>query len=424
MVKLFKVSIVLVLLVGFAGPAYAENPDTKFYSNQTPYGNPASTEVKAPPAGYEMLFIETLSRHGSRSNTSDSAEKRALAVWNTAKKKGGLTTLGKSLSSDITWFQKAEKAIGYGNLSPVGKTELAGFGRRTAENYKPFLEQAKADGDAIQFQTSSVFRTLQSYTEMFKGLNAVVSGIPFSRTVQPFDISSGSTVSGRTLIGKVKASASVRTAAINVLRKIYTAKYVGTLSDPVAKAMDIYLLYCTAPMMKGMTAINFEKYVSLADAKQLGYMKDTENFYRFGPGVKYQDNSYIKSKFVLNDFFAKLDARIAGGKTAAVFRHGHGETTMPFAALIAARGSDVQVPAASFFTYTNPWRGYIAGRPAGNIEWVAYRNAANNVVVTMRYNEEPIQFRTQCAPTEPGGYFYTVATLKSCLPITNPHAAS
>ncbi len=117
---------------------------------------------------------------------------------------------------------------------------------------------------------------------------------------------------------------------------------------------------------------------------------------------------------MLADFFGELDQRIGGGSTAAVFRPAHGETIMPFAALIGLPGSEKQAAAGEAYTYdNNPWRGYVAGRLAGNIEWVAYRNAAKNVLVTMRYNEQPVEFREGCKAAKP--YFYEVAELKRCL---------
>jgi hypothetical protein len=99
-----------------------------------------------------------------------------------------------------------------------------------------------------------------------------------------------------------------------------------------------------------------------------------------------------------------------------VFRLGHGETTMPFAALIKAPGSQKQAPRSTPFSYsTNPWRGYTAGRMAGSLEWAAYRNAAGKILVTMRYNERPVKFRSSCTPSGSDPYFYRVATLKNCL---------
>lgn len=415
MSKFIKLSAVLAVLLGtLAGSAQAEITDSR-YTNQTPYGNPLSTPIAAAPDGYSMFFIETIGRHGSRSLTSKSAEDRARSVWNAARKKGALTYAGKKFEADLNTFQRAERKIGYGMLSNLGIAEWKGIGRRTAENYEGFFTTL-APADTIARVTSTVTRTKQSATALRWGIDPVVPGLAYATpTVDEarLELSNGSTIAGRAAIEKVKKKSAVRTAAKNVLRRMYTERYVGSLTDPVAKAMDLYLLYCGGAAMSGNTRVTFARYFSWTDARTLGYMKDAENFYRYGPGVSGQTNSYRQAKPLLADFFTRLDQRVAGGNVAAVFRLGHGETTMPFAALIKAPRSQVQVPASSVYTQYNPWRGSVAGRPGGSVEWVAYKKPGDVVLVTMRYNEQPVAFQASCVPEEP--FFYTVTELKRCL---------
>ena len=45
----------------------------------------------------------------------------------------------------------------------------------------------------------------------------------------------------------------------------------------------------------------------------------------------------------------------------------------------------------------------------------AYRNKDGKVLVTMRYNEEPVPFHSGCTPYKEDGYFYRVSELKNCL---------
>jgi hypothetical protein len=37
------------------------------------------------------------------------------------------------------------------------------------------------------------------------------------------------------------------------------------------------------------------------------------------------------------------------------------------------------------------------------------------VLVTMRYNEQPVRFNASCTPSPASPYFYSVSQLKSCL---------
>lgn len=388
----------------------------KFYANQTPYGDPAATSVAAPPAGYELFFVENVARHGARSLTTNGAEKRALAVWTSASRQGALTTRGKKFKGQVRAFQRAEKKLGYGNLSTVGKAEWRGIGRRTAANYRGYLSAAAARGEKIAVQTSPIYRTKQSANYMRVGLESQIPGILTAprKVNRDLLIEDGSSKAGRAAIAKVMRRSTVKAAAKKVLLRLYKKSYVNRLNDPVGKALDVYLLYSTAPGMAADTRVTFADYVPISAAKGLAEAVDARNFYRFGPGVAGETSSFKQARPVLKDFFSALDARIAGGSTAAVFRHAHGEVTMPFAALIQAPGSHKQASRA--FSYgSNPWRGFVAGRLAGNIEWAAYRNASGEVLVSMRYNEQPVQFEASCTPSAAGAYFYRVTELKSCL---------
>lgn len=408
--------VAAVLPMGGASADIVSND--KYYANQTPYGDPASTTIVAPPAGYQLLFVENVGRHGARALTDNSAEKRALAVWKKASREGQLTTRGKKFDDNIRTFQRAEKKLGYGKLSTVGKAEWRGIGRRTGSTYRDFFAASAAKGDTIAMQTSPIYRTKQSANYFRLGLQGQVPTLKTaSRTVNDdLLIDEGVTKTGRAAIAKVERRSSVKAAARTVLKRIYKASYVKKLKDPVGKAMDIYLLYTTAPGMAGDTRVTFADYVPISAAKHLAEATDASNFYRFGPGVAGETSSYKRARPVLKDFFTSLDRRVAGGSTSAVFRLAHGEVTMPFAALIKAPRSEQQAAKSKAFSYgSNPWRGFVAGRLAGNIEWAAYRDASGEVLVTMRYNEQPVQFNASCTPSAAGPYFYRVAELKSCL---------
>lgn len=388
----------------------------RFFANQTPYGDPAATPIATPPAGYELFFLEDVGRHGARSLTSDGAEKRALAVWRAASRRGALTTRGKRLDDRIRTFQRAERKVGYGNLSTIGKQEWRGIGRRTAASYAGFLTASAARGEKVSMQTSPVHRTQQSATHLRLGLQAGIPGLTnVSQSVNDdLLIEEGSTRTGRAAIAKAQRRASVKAAARTVLLRSYKRSYVNRVKDPVAAALDLYLLYSTAPGMAGDTRVTFAEFVPVRAARVLAEATDARTFYRFGPGAAGQSNTYRQARPVLADFFASLDRRMAGGSTAAVFRLAHGEVTMPFAALIKAPGSEQQASRA--YSYgSNPWRGWVAGRLGGNIEWAAYRNAAGRVLVTMRQNEQPVQFNGGCTPSTAGPLFYDVSELKRCL---------
>jgi hypothetical protein len=387
------------------------------YANQTPYGNAERSTIKTPPAGYALAFVETVGRHGSRTVTSSARERRTMKIWQRARKQDALTGLGGGLADDIRAFQRPEQRIGYGNLSAIGAAEWQGIGRRTADVYRRYLTDATARGDEIVFTTSPVQRTVESADAMREGLESEVPGLHVGEYVTDAArllIGNGASFAGNRATREVLRSEEVVEAARHVLTRLYDADFVDTIDDPVDAALDLYLLYATAPGMAAETQVTFARYVPIEDARVLAYAVDAQNFYQFGPGVQGEDSSYTAARPLLDDFFAALDERLAGGSTAAVFRLAHGETTMPLAALMRLPGSDRQAPAGRTYTYaSNPWRGEVAGRLAGSIEWAAYTDADGRALVTVRHDERPVELSRRCQAVVP--YFYRPAELRRCL---------
>src|SRR5690606_7737749 len=136
------------------------------------------------------------------------------------------------------------------------------------------------------------------------------------------------------------------------------------------------------------------------DAVVMGREQSGEKFYRYGPGIEGEDQSYRGAMPLLRDFMKHLNARVDGGKTAAVFRHAHGETLMPFTALTQLRSANRPEPKGGLYDHaSNPWRGYLSGPLAGSVEWVAYRNDKGKILLTLRLNDKPSRFSKACEPT-------------------------
>ena len=410
----------LAALVTAVPSASAGSSDV--YVKERTYGNPKDTTIRKTPDGYSVFFIETIGRHGARSLVDDGEEQDALELWAAAKAKGALTDTGKTLARDIKDFQAAEREIGYGRLSGLGRDEMRGIGRRTADNYPSFFSSVRKKSETVSTVTSDVTRTKQSASSLVDGLEDGLGKALGSRLGKPVEaqdllrFSNTTSSAGKAMVEKARNRSSARDHAKHVLEASYKRSFVDKIDNPVYAALDLYKLYITAPGMAKETDITFARYVPQEDRETLSYLSDLATYYKYGPGVKGETNSFAKARPLLKDFFGHLDDRIGGGKKAAIFHVGHGETTMPFAALIKAPGSHKQTPKGEVFSRdTNPWRGAVAGRLSGNIEWTALRNKDGRVLVTMRYNEDPVPFHSGCTPYKGGSYFYRVSELKNCL---------
>ena len=408
----------VALAVTLASPATSD--ETHDYANQTPYGNPKDS-THPVPHGYEMFFLQTVGRHGARSLTSDDDEKDVLSLWQRAALRDALTDNGRDLARDVKQFQAAEEQIGYGRLSGVGREEWLGIGERHAETYADFFDQLDRLDEDIATVITEKSRTKQSAEALHEGL--AKGGLELSGELMPLAedddllrFSNDPSDAGERATDAIIARDTIRGHAVDLLRGLYSEEFVDGIRNPVGAALDVFKLYSTAPGMAKETDITFARYVPESTREPLSYATDAETFYQYGPGVAGETNTVDQARPLLADFFEQLDARSAGSSTAVVYRLAHGETTMPLAALIKAPGSEEQVAEGELFTRgTNPWRGAVAGRLAGNIEWSAVRNEQENVLVTMRYNEKPVPFHDGCRPYTDASYYYAVDELKSCL---------
>ena len=415
------VAACVTILAGLVPGPQAGNEDAGLiYGSEAAYGNAMTSKVVAPPKGYSLFFIETVGRHGSRASVDNDESIRVLKLWEQAKKADGLTENGENLKADIERFKAAEKALGYGQLSSVGKAELAGLGRRTADNYGDFFSRVQEDGDEIAFVTSPVNRTKESAAAMKGAIKQRYPDLMFAKDAvseRTLVIKGNASAIGNEHIRRLKKVPDVKIAAKNVLANIYQPVFIQTsIKDPVDAAIDMYQLFQRGPGLRGETNVDFKDYVDPADAIVLGAEQAGEKFYRYGAGIRDESGSYSGAKPLLNDFMKRLQERIDGGKTAAVFRQAHGETVMPFTALTQMRSANQQEPKGGLYgPETNPWRSYKSGLIAGSVEWAAYKNKAGKILLTLRFNEETSRFSKACKPTEREGPFYTLEEIKSCI---------
>jgi len=417
----FVAVCVTVLASLIPGPQAGNVEAARIYASEAPYGNAATSRVKQPPEGYTLFFIETIGRHGSRASVNAADEKQVLKFWQQAKDTDALTDTGKQLKEDIERFQAAEKKLGYGQLSRLGKSELAGLGRRTADNYAEFFSRAQEDGDEIAFVTSPVKRTKESAESMKGAIKQRFPDLKFKKNAvseKTLVIEGNPTLLGREHLSRYNKLPDLQIAANNVLANIFQPQYIETLKNPLKLkvALAVYKVFQRAPGLAAETDVTFEQYVDAADAEILGQQQTAEKFYRYGAGVRGEDATYRGAKPLLNNFMKRLQERVDGGKTAAVFRHAHGETVMPFTALTQLRSANQQEPKGGLYgDEFNPFRGWKSGAIAASIEWAAYRNKAGKILLTLRFNEEPSRFSKACKPEKPNGLFYSLAEIKRCI---------
>jgi len=424
--------------------------DRPHYSSKTPYAPQGTPADLAPaPAGFVPVYTESVARHGSRALSSFKYDSLTTQVWEQARSEGALTSLGQTLGPEVAKLTAANQELGYGNLTGQGADQHRGIGSRVVQRLPSLFAGVDAGSDTIALESSGEARATASGKAFAKGLT---SADPLLASHLPKDIAKDPDT---LYFHKSAANADYQayedgpevTAAVDAitdqprshevaratLERIYTPAFVDrlaagsyhfvdggdgktTVDDEVDAAMMLYNLYIIAPDMADEVSVDFDRYITSADAEWFAYLLDAEDFYSKGPAFQGSDITYRMATPLLDDFLDSMDARLAGSSTAATFRFAHAETIIPFAALLGLPGSTQPVtPQAPYDYATNAWRGETVTPMAANVQWDVYRAADGRAVVRMLYDEKAIPFRAGCAPVAAGSLFYDVAEVRRCL---------
>ena len=535
------------------GTAHAANGT--YYSSKQPYIAPQQAldmSYSAVPEGYAITYTEMLARHGSRGLSSYKYDALLKLMGQTASEVGGFVSeeAEQTFMANVQAIIDANVENGYGMLTGQGATQHQGIGSRAYQRNKALFDQAAADGETIEYESSGEARATES-GENFKFGFDTASGYkladsyvkptapagegdaaPFQKSPNTLYFHKTDNPDGSEKDGYAAAIASryedfvdndkiianaedyiedvpqSEKVSYDLMSQIFTDDFLKNIGkdegryswyntttgekdsdedgkaddgsgtdirncaiegDPdelmaeygedicgetgkhitsvVDAAMDLYNLYIIAADMQeentGDHTFNFDQYFADVPAEEgdvFAWILDMEDFYEKGPSYAGQDETYRIAQPLLDDFFASIDERVAGGDTAATFRFAHAETIMPFAALIGAPGSTQQAPAVvepqsvdDVYNYNNnEWRGETVTPMAANIQWdVATRDGidpktgkAYTPLIRMLYNEEEVAFGgtntltrglSSCTPVAEGSTWYKESELKGCL---------
>jgi len=418
------------------------------FTTKTPYepqGNRLS--YQRVPAGFRPVFTENVSRHGARTLSDSDDGDALLALWQTARSAGALTTRGRGLGPEVQRLLDANAAVGYGLLTASGKREMAETAVRMEKRLPSlFSEAARSGGTRIDVVAASQQRTVASATEFVRGLVSanprLASAIGPTRTDDDLlyfhkaaankDYQDYVKNDPRVAAAENAARDQPRThdVAGDVLRRSFSPAFVrriaaGDYADEFADEIDaaeaVYNLDAVTLDMPAEGRWHMSRYISLADAAWFGYLDDVTSFYENGPAFKGDDITYKMAGILLDDMFSRLDAKRDGtSHLAAELRFTHAEEIFPLATLLQLPGSTKQLPEGTAFTYADdPFRGAEVAPMAANIQWDLFKNG-HDYVVRMFYNEKQTAFKSSCTPIRKGSYFYDLTELEQCYGWTPP----
>ncbi|MFF1924248.1 histidine-type phosphatase [Streptomyces sp. NPDC058221] len=411
-----------------------------YYATKTPYApqQDMRTYQKALK-GFVPVFTENVSRHGSRAASDSEDGDLILALWEKARSEGQLTRTGEGFGSEAKSLLAAMDNIGYGQLSGRGEREIADTAARLEKRLPTLFKDIAANSEQINVVNSGKDRAVDSgnlfaaaLADNDPALKPLITPARTDAALLYFHKSAGGEEYrdyvdndkrlAATLDG-ITGRRATRTAARNVLRKIFKPAFAerimagdfSSIGTGTEAAQAVHTLYGIAPTMADEGSWTMGRYIAPRDARWFAYLSDAEDFYEKGPGFSDSDITYRMANVLLDDFFAKIDAKRAGtGNAGAELRFTHAEEIIPLAALMGLPGSTKPASPARPYTYAdNPWRGASVAPMAANIQWDLYRKG-NKYLVRMLYNEKQTAFKEGCKPVVKGSYFYDADELKRC----------
>ncbi|AOR34459.1 histidine acid phosphatase [Streptomyces fodineus] len=415
------------------GPAHRES-----YGTKAPYQPEQNAHTyQRPPAGFEPVFTENASRHGSRAATGSEDGDLILALWDKAHAEDQLTEEGEEFGPTVRALMAAMEKAGYGNLSGRGRQEMRDTATRTAQRLPTLFQDIADQGERIDVVSSGQGRAVDSAGEYTGALAAadpalkpLIGPTRTDKDLLYFHKAAGGAAYRdyiahdqrlKDTLNAITDQPRTHGAARDVLRRLFKEPFADGITDQVGAARAVYDLYAIAPAMSEESpdpdgrGWGMDRYLSRSDAAWFGYLGDAEDFYEKGPGFSGSDITYKMADVLLADFFRQIEAKRAGtSDLGAELRFTHAEEIIPLAALMGLPGSTEPADPDEPYTYAgNPWRGADVAPLGADIQWDVFKKD-DRYLVRMLYNEKETPFKTGCRPIAKGSAFYDFDELERC----------
>lgn len=161
------------------GTAHAANGT--YYSSKQPYIAPQQAldmSYSAVPEGYAITYTEMLARHGSRGLSSYKYDALLKLMGQTASEVGGFVSeeAEQTFMANVQAIIDANVDNGYGMLTGQGESQHQGIGERAYKRNQTLFDQAAADGEKIEYESSGEARATESGENFKIGFDSASKG--------------------------------------------------------------------------------------------------------------------------------------------------------------------------------------------------------------------------------------------------------
>lgn len=348
---------------------------------------PVPTETLTPaPDGYVPVYMSHYGRHGSRYHTSRSNHTNAYKILKDAKEADLLTSFGKTVYKRVKKMRTDAKGKD-GGLTDVGVQEHHGIAERMYNNF-PELFAGNAVLECRSTEAPRCILSMAANNERLKELNP---GLNITRTAYEGDESylrrEKYQHDNKKDMGTARKQLLEELDATAFIKRIFESGIADVLDEKEQKKFmrEMFALYQIA----GCTAscgVEFDDLFNPEELFILWRANNAGNYAKCGNSKKHGKGVLNDAKPLLKDIVERTDDALAGNGISADLRFGHDIAIAPLAALINVNQIGAKVdPIDDAFTV---WADYKVMPMGVNIQFVFYRNAANDVLVKVLYCEK------------------------------------
>lgn len=398
MKKLFV--LLFAALISCSLNSTAQAPATNFLGTKTLY-KPAALKYTPVPAGYKAVFINHVGRHGARHLTKEVNTAFAYTTLFKADAANALTVKGKQLLQMVVALDKVEKG-NVKSISAEGIAELQDIGQRMYTHNPTVF----ATGANLNVTETKEIRTKQSADAFLAGLKKNLNKEPVIKeyiddtNLRFYDLSpvydkfkdDGDWLKYREAIAKQQNLPYVNDA---IAQRVFTPVFLKTL-DNAGKEKFVSDIFGFATITYSLkqeiqqaglqpAATAFITLFTPQEIKTLSILDLADDFYQKGPGTNNNGIQVRVAAPLLANFIKTTDDFMKTGSFNAQLRFAHAETISPFAALLGISIADVATKTTNIGA---AWQASNVIPLSANIQWIFYKNTANNYLVKIMLNEK------------------------------------
>ena len=396
MITMNTKNLLLLASLTLAMPLTAQTPQEDFKrditlsgSNYVAYRGPQK-QLTAAPKGYKPFYLSHYGRHGSRYMIGKQAYDVPYFSLLKAKQEGKLTAKGEETLAKVKMIREEAKGRD-GELTPLGALQHQGITRRMMERFPEIF----AGNTNIEARSTLVIRCILS---MENGLQQMLRINPKLESVRAASVQDMHDMrEGDRDLDSVKHGVGIKVAQQEFAQKhvSYSRVMQELFNDPAWVKQNINQsdlnrkLYEMASSIQGTELRGKVSLYDLFTEEELYQNWLNANIWwqmAYGNSPYTGNVQPFSQRNLLRNIIQKADSCIALPHPGATLRYGHDTMVTPLTCLLDLNGYGEEIKDPE--KIASQWWDYKITPMATNLQFVFYRNKANDVLVKVLLNED------------------------------------